>query len=240
MLVNRMKIEEKIIVALDLETSDEAMELVKKLKGHAKFFKIGLGLLGRGGLKLAKELKQKNNYIFLDFKLFDIQNTVEKAVKSISSLGVDYITVHGDPQVVRAAVMGRETNKTKILAVSFLTSLDRKDLDQNLIKDGELSSLVEKRAEIAIKAGADGVIASPRETILLRSNKTCSEKLIVTPGVRPKNAKLYDQKRVSTPSQAILDGTDHIVIGRPIYKSANPLESYLAIASEIANVKPKN
>ena len=126
------------------------------------------------------------------------------------------------------------------MAVTFLTSLDRKDLDQNLIKHGELHVLIEKRAEIAIKAGADGIIASPQETKLLRNNKTCSKKLIVTPGVRPKNAKLYDQKRVSTPSQAILNGTDHIVIGRPIYKSDNPLESYLSIASEIAEARSKN
>ena len=235
-----MKIEEKIIVALGLETSDEAMELVRKLEGHAKFFKIGLGLLAKGGLDLARELKRKNKHIFLDFKLFDIQSTVEKAVKNISSIGVDFLTVHGDPQVVRAAVMGRETDKTKILAVTFLTSLDRKDLDQNLIKVGELPSLVEKRAEIAVRAGADGVISSPQEIKLLRKNKICAKKLIVTPGVRPKNAKLYDQKRVSTPSTAILDGSDHIVIGRPIYKSDNPLESYLSIASEIAGVKSKN
>ena len=131
----------------------------------------------------------------MDLKLFDIHNTIERAVKNFSSLGIDFITVHGDPQVVRAAVMGRETKKTKILAVTFLTSLDRKDLDQNLIEYGELPILVEKRAEIAVKAGADGVIASPQETNLLRNNKTCSKKLIVTPGVRPKNAKLFDQKR---------------------------------------------
>ena len=118
-----MRIEEKIIVALDLETSDEAMEIVRKLEGHAKFFKIGLGLLAKGGLDLARELKQKNKHIFLDLKLFDIQNTIEKALKNISSMGVDFITVHGDPQVVRAAVVGRETNKTKILAVTFLTFL---------------------------------------------------------------------------------------------------------------------
>ena len=235
-----MRSEEKIIVALDLETSDEAMEIVHKLEGHANFFKIGLGLLAKGGLDLVRELKKKNKYIFLDLKLFDIQNTIERAVKNFSSLGIDFITVHGDPQVVRAAVMGREAKKTKILAVTFLTSLDRKDLDQNLIEYGELPILVEKRAEIAVRAGADGVISSPQEIKLLRNNKICAKKLIVTPGVRPKNAKLYDQKRVSTPSKAILDGTDHIVIGRPIYKSDNPLESYLSIASEIGDVKSKN
>ncbi len=235
-----MKIEEKIIVALDLETSDDAMDIVLKLEGHANFFKIGLGLLAKGGLDLAMELKKKNKSIFLDLKLFDIQNTIEKAVKSLSSLGVDFITVHGDPQVVRAAIMGREKPETKILAVTFLTSLDRKDLDQNLIKYGKLPNLVEKRAEIAVRAGADGIIASPQEIKLLRKNATCSKKLIVTPGVRPKNAKLYDQKRVSTPSQAIIDGANHIVVGRPIYKSKNPLESYLSIASEIADVKSKN
>ena len=240
MLIKNLRSEEKIIVALDLETSDEAMEIVRKLEGHANFFKIGLGLLAKGGLDLVRELKKKNKYIFLDLKLFDIQNTIEKAVKNFSFLGVDFITVHGDPQVVRAAVMGKETKETKILAVTFLTSLDRKDLDQNLIKHGELPILVEKRAEIAVRAGADGVIASPQEIKLLRNNKTCSKKLIVTPGVRPKNAKLYDQKRVSTPSQAILNGTDHIVIGRPIYKSDNPLESYLSIASEIAEASSKN
>ena len=127
------KSEEKIIVALDLDNCDMAMELVNKLEGHAKFFKIGLGLLAKGGLDLAIELKKKDKFVFLDLKLFDIENTIKKAVKEISTLGVDFITVHGDPQVVKAAVLGRKTNDTQILAVTFLTSLDRRDLDQNLI-----------------------------------------------------------------------------------------------------------
>ena len=232
-----MRNEEKIIVALDLDNCDMAMELVNKLEGHAKFFKIGLGLLAKGGLDLAIELKKKDKFVFLDLKLFDIENTIKKAVKEISALGVDFITVHGDPQVVKAAVLGRETNKTQILAVTFLTSLDRKDLDQNLIKSGKLTTLLEKRAEIAINAGADGVIASPQEISLLRKNTLCSEKLIVTPGIRPKNTKSFDQKRISTPAQAVLDGTDHMVIGRPIYQSNDPLGSFLSISNEIKKVK---
>ena len=214
-----------------------AMELVNKLEGHANFFKIGLGLLAKGGLDLAIELKKKDKFVFLDLKLFDIENTIKKAVKEISTLGVDFITVHGDPQVVKAAVLGRKTNDTQILAVTFLTSLDRRDLDQNLIKSGKLTTLLEKRAEIAINAGADGVIASPQEIKLLRKNTLCSGKLIVTPGIRPKNAKSFDQKRISTPAQAVLDGTDHLVIGRPIYQSNDPLGSFLSIADEIKKVK---
>jgi orotidine-5'-phosphate decarboxylase len=227
----------KLIVALDLHTSEMAMDLVYKLEGHANFFKIGLGLIAKGGLDLAMDLKRKGKSVFLDLKLFDIESTIERAVSEITNTGVDFITVHGDPQVIKAAVSGRENKKTKILAVTFLTSLNRRDLDQSLIKAGELSNLVLERAEIAITAGADGVIASPQEISLLRQSKICSKHLIITPGIRPKDTNTFDQKRASTPSKAISAGADYLVIGRPIYQSTNPLGSFISIANEVNKVE---
>ena len=132
------------------------------MDGHANFFKIGLGLIGKGGLELALQMKKQGLHIFLDLKLFDISNTIKNAVSGLCEAKFDFLTVQGDPQVIKAAVEGRGKVLLKILAVTFLTSLNRKDLDQNLIIPGEIETLVCSRAEKAILAGADGVIASPR------------------------------------------------------------------------------
>ena len=180
-----MSTRDKIIVALDFESCDKALALVESLDGYANFFKIGLGLIGRGGLELACELKKRGLHVFLDLKLFDISNTIEKAVSGLCQAEFDFLTVQGDPQVVSAAVKGRGASNTKILAVTFLTSLDRNDLDENMIKPGAIEDLAVSRAEKAILAGADGVIASPKELTLLRKNPHCLIKIIVTPGIRP-------------------------------------------------------
>ena len=123
----------------------------------------------------------------------------------------------------------------KILAVTILTSLDRADLDNALIKSGNITDLVQERAGRAFDAGADGVIASPQEAALIRALPEAAGKLIVTPGVRPVGAALGDQKRVATPAQAIADGADHIVVGRPVWQAADPRAAALAITAEIAN-----
>ena len=154
-----MSTKDKIIVALDVDSCDKARSIVKRLDGHANFFKIGLGLIGKGGLELALQMKKQGLHIFLDLKLFDISNTIKNAVSGLCEAKFDFLTVQGDPQVIKAAVEGRGTSITKILAVTFLTSLNRKDLHQNLIIPGEIETLVCSRAEKAILAGADGVIA---------------------------------------------------------------------------------
>ena len=229
-----MSTKDKIIVALDVKSCDRALSLVESLDGHANFFKIGLGLIGKGGLELASKLKKKGLHIFLDLKLFDISNTIEAALSGLCEAKFDFITVQGDPQVVKAAVKGRGANATKILAVTFLTSLDREDLDQNMIKPGVIEALAVSRAEKAILAGADGVIASPKELALIRKNPFCAKKIIVTPGIRPTRSAINDQKRVATPFEALRNGASYLVIGRPICQAKNPLAAYKEIKSEIS------
>lgn len=226
--------DDRLIVALDAPNIIAGMDIVNKLGATVSFYKIGLGMLTGGGLALADELKQEHNKrIFLDLKLFDIGATVEAAVKGIAKYELDFLTVHGDPNVVKAAKEGASVSNLKILAVTILTSLDREDLDANLYKPGNTNDLVVERADLAFQAGADGVIASPLESKKIRDLKSSAGKLIVTPGVRPKGADLGDQKRISTPGEAIKNGSNHIVVGRPIIQSANPKMAAHNILAEI-------
>ena len=229
-----MRTKDKIIVALDVDNCDKARSIVESLDGHANFFKIGLGLIGKGGLELALEMKKQGLHVFLDLKLFDISNTIENAVRGLREAEFDFLTVQGDPQVVKAAVKGRGAYGMKILAVTFLTSLDRDDLDQNMIKPGAIEDLAVSRAEKAILAGADGVIASPKELTLLRKNRHCTKKIIVTPGIRPTKSATNDQKRVATPHEALKNGASYLVIGRPISQAKDPLAVYEEIKTEIS------
>ena len=215
--------DDRLIVALDLPDALAGLELAQKLGDSVSFYKIGLGMLTGGGLALARELKdQMGKRIFLDMKLFDISNTIQAAVRGLAAQQLDFLTVHGDPHVVRAAQEGKGGSDMKILAVTILTSLDRGDLDAGLIRPGDLGALVLERAARALEAGADGVIASPREAAAIRALPEAAGKLIVTPGVRPAGADKGDQKRVATPAEALRAGADHIVVGRPIHQSPDP------------------
>lgn len=227
--------DDRLIVALDVPNLLQGMEIAKILGDSVSFYKIGLGMLTGGGLALANELKQEHGKrIFLDMKLFDIGATVQAAVRGLVQYDLDFLTVHGDPQVVAAAAMGKGASQTKILAVTILTSLDRNDLDANLIKAGDLAELTIERAARALEAGADGVISSPQEAARIRALPQAAGKLIVTPGVRPMGADVGDQKRVATPAQALSDGADHIVVGRPIWAAADPRAAALSVLQEIA------
>jgi len=229
--------DDRLIVALDVPNALAGLKLAEQLGGAVGFYKIGLGMLTGGGLALANELKAEHGKrIFLDMKLFDIGATVEKAVAGLARLGLDFLTVHGDPQVVRAAVAGRGDAPTKILAVTILTSLDRGDLDQMLIQPGAIEDLTVERARRALNAGADGLIASPQEAARIRALPEATNRLIVTPGVRPAGAALGDQKRVATPAAALAEGADHLVIGRPIWAAQDPRAAAEAIQAEIAGV----
>ncbi|MDE3123593.1 MAG: orotidine-5'-phosphate decarboxylase, partial [Paracoccaceae bacterium] len=159
--------------------------------------------------------------------------TIEAAVRGIAQYDLDFLTVQGDPQVVRAAKEGAAGKPLKILAVTVLTSLDRADLDANLIRPGTVAEIALERAARAFEAGADGVIASPHEAAAIRALPNAGGRLIVTPGVRPAGAALGDQKRVATPAQAIGDGADHIVVGRPIWKADNPRAAAQAVTAEL-------
>ena len=230
--------DDRLIVAMDVPNALAGLKLAEQLGDAVSFYKIGLGMLTGGGLALANELKQEHGKrIFLDMKLFDIGATVENAVRGLAQFDLDFLTVHGDPYVVRAAKEGAAGKDLKILAVTILTSLDRQDLDGALIKEGAVQDLVLERAGNAFAAGADGVIASPQEAALIRALPEAAGKLIVTPGVRPAGADLGDQKRVATPANAIADGADHIVVGRPIWKADSPRAAAEAILAELASAR---
>ena len=233
--------DDQLIVALDLPNALDALRVADQIGDAASFYKIGLGMLTGGGLAVANELKSEHGKrIFLDMKLFDIGATVEAAVRGIAQFNLDFLTVHGDPHVVRAAREGAGGSETKILAVTILTSLDRADLDEAMILPGRIPDIVIDRAARALTAGADGVICSPQEAAMIRALPEADGKLIVTPGVRPRGAETDDQKRIATPAQAIADGADHIVVGRPVWQAADPRAAAQAIQAEIATAWQTN
>ncbi|MBR3370145.1 MAG: orotidine-5'-phosphate decarboxylase [Rhodobacteraceae bacterium] len=229
-----MTSDDRLIVALDVPNALAGLELARQLGNTVSFYKIGLGMLTGGGLALANELKQEHGKrIFLDMKFFDIGATVTAAVRGIAQYDLDFLTVHGDPHVVRAAKEGAGGSSLKILGVTVLTSLDRGDLDAGMIRPGDITEITLERAARALAAGADGVIASPQEAAAIRALPEAAGKLIVTPGVRPAGAELGDQKRVATPARALGDGADHIVVGRPVWQAQDPAGAVRAILREI-------
>ena len=227
--------DDRLIVALDVPNAMQGLALAERLGDSVSFYKIGLGMLTGGGLALANELKDEHDKrIFLDMKLFDIGATIEAAVRGLAQFNHDFLTVHGDPHVVRAAKEGAANSDMKILAVTVLTSLDRDDLDAAQIKPGAIADLVVERAGRAFEAGADGVIASPHEAAMIRALPEALGRLIVTPGVRPAGAAFGDQKRVMTPGKALEQGADHVVVGRPIHHAADPRAAVHEILAEFA------
>ncbi len=224
--------DDRLIVALDVPHAPAGLALADRLGDAVSFYKIGLGMLTTGGLALARDLKdERGKRVFLDLKLYDIGATVEAAVRGLSAFGLDFLTVHGDPQVVRAAAAAK--GDTKILAVTVLTSLDRADLDAGQIRPGTVAEIALARAAAAFDAGADGVIASAQEAAAIRALPQAAGRLIVTPGIRPAGADPGDQKRIVTPEAAIRAGADHIVVGRPVWAAPDPAAAARAIAASL-------
>lgn len=223
---------DKLIVALDLPEVPAAKALAERLDGAACFFKIGLQLLPIGGMDLAIALKDRGSKIFLDFKFHDIPATVEKATRTVTRAKADYLTVHAEPAVMRAAVAGRGDDPyLKILGVTVLTSYDDAMLAEMGYAYGA-RDLVLRRVEQAIQCGVDGVIASPHEAAEIRER--FGDRIeIVTPGVRPVWSGKDDQARVATPAEAISNGATRIVVGRPVNAAADPHEAALRIQDEI-------
>ena len=223
---------DRLIVALDVPDAAAARALVAKLGDSVTFYKIGLELLFGGGLTLASELKADGKHVFLDMKLLDIGNTVEKAAAQIAGLGLDFLTVHGhDRKTMDAAVKGRGAGKLKLLAVTVLTNLEAADLAEQGIALSP-RELVLKRARMAAEAGFDGVIASGAEAAAVRAISPPGF-LIVTPGIRPAGSAAGDQARVTTPGQAIRDGASHLVVGRPITGAGDPRAAAEAVVREM-------
>lgn len=230
-----MQTDDRLIVALDVPNVLDGLALARQLGDAVGFYKIGLGMLTGGGLALANELKQEHGKrVFLDLKLFDIGATITAAVRGIAQYDLDFLTVQGDPHVVAAAREGARDSATRILAVTVLTSLDRGDLDANLMAPGTVAEIAVERARRAFVAGAHGVIASPHEAALIRALPEAAGRLIVTPGVRPAGSAANDQKRIMTPAEAIRAGADHIVVGRPVWAARNPRDAAEAILADIS------
>lgn len=226
--------QDKLIVALDFPSHAEARTLVHDLGDTVSFYKIGLELLFSGGLELARELKAGGKRVFLDMKFLDIGNTVERAVSTAAGLGVDFLTIHGhDSKTLAAAVKGRGGAPLKLLAVTVLTSLDAADLAEQGIASSP-AELVLKRAKLAQAAGVDGVIASGQEAGAVRA-AVGADFLIVTPGIRLPGGSAGDQKRITTPEDALQAGANHLVVGRPITAAADPKAAAAAFLAHIGN-----
>ena len=230
-----MAADPRLITALDVPTVAEARALVERLGDAAGFYKIGLELLAGEGMALARELKGSGRRVFCDWKLHDIGNQVGRATAVLAASGAcDLLTVHGEPQVMAAAVKGRGASPMKLLAVTVLTSLDDEDLEEMGYARG-VTDTVGLRVRQALDAGCDGVISSPREAALARRIGGPGF-LVVTPGVRPSGAALDDQARSASPEAALRAGASHLVVGRPIIAAPDPRKAALAIAEEMAGV----
>jgi len=224
----------RLIVALDVPTTDQAWSIVEAVGDAVSFYKIGLQLLPVGGMDLCRRLKGAGKDVFLDFKLHDIPATVEKATRSITAGGADLLTVHAEPPVMRAAVAGREGSSLRILGVTVLTSYDDAMLAEMGYAYGA-RDLVLRRVEQALEAGVDGVVASAHEATEIRE-RFGDDFLIVTPGIRPAGADIGDQKRVATPASALAQGATHLVVGRPVNAAENPAAAARAIVEEMSGV----
>jgi orotidine-5'-phosphate decarboxylase len=225
-------IRDRLIVALDMGSVDEARALVTRIGDAATFYNIGYRLGDAGGLSFAERLAGEGKKVFLDLKLHDIGNTVREGVESIARLGATFLTVHAYPQTMRAAVEGRGDSGLKILAVTVLTSYDQTDVAEACYA-GSVVDLVETKSAQARDIGIDGIVCAAVEAERVR-RVVGPSRLIVTPGVRPAGADHGDQKRVVTPAQARAAGVDHVVVGRPITHAADPRAVAQAIVADLA------
>ncbi len=223
---------ERLIVALDLPDVETASAMVNRLDGVTNFFKVGLSLqLAVGVEDLIKSLLDDHKKLFLDYKYYDIPETLTKAVSQAARRGVTFLTIHGSSDLIKAAVKGRGDTGMKLFTVTVLTSWDQSDLLEMGYSRHTVEELVLFRAKMALDAGCDGVIASGREA---KAIKDISQKLlVVTPGIRPDGHQEDDQKRRMTPTDAILAGADYLVIGRPIMDAADPLAAAKKILAEM-------
>ena len=224
---------ERIIFALDFADPELAGQWVRKLDSQLKFFKVGLQLFLAGGWPVVDEIIRRGNKVMLDLKFFDIPETVHLAVQQVRNRGVSFATIHGNRPIIEAAVA--EKTDMKVLAVTVLTSFDESDMAE-MGFTGSVRDLVLIRARKALELGCDGVVSSALEAAPLR-DALGKNFLVVTPGIRPglnRDVEKDDQKRVATAMQAIIDGADHVVIGRPISTAPDPVAAVAAIQEEIA------
>jgi len=223
---------DRLIVALDLPSVELATAMVRRLGDSVSFYKIGMELIYAGGLPLVERLVGEGKQVFVDLKLLDIPNTVERAAHRIARLGATFLTVHAYPQSMTAARAGVVGSGLKLLGVTVMTSLDDQDLAAAGYALG-VKELVTRRALQAKEAGFHGLILSPEETQFIRG-LVGPQMLLVTPGIRPAGSATGDQKRIMTPALAIAAGADYLVVGRPITAAADPAAAADSIVADIA------
>ncbi|WP_309744648.1 orotidine-5'-phosphate decarboxylase [Chamaesiphon sp. OTE_20_metabat_361] len=227
---------ERLIFALDVDNSDRAREIVTQLDDAVIFYKLGLEMfLGGKYFETIEWLLSRDKKIFVDLKFFDVPQTVGAAVKQLTNRGISFVTVHGNDEILKAAV--REKQDLQILAVTVLTSLDRGDLN-DLGFECDPDALVLSRAKRALQIGCDGVISSGREAKALRASLDANF-LVVTPGIRPvenTEEQSDDQKRTVDVKTAFMNGADYIVVGRPIKSTPDPYAAASAIQQTIAEI----
>jgi orotidine-5'-phosphate decarboxylase len=222
---------ERLIIALDVASVEEAKQLVSRIGEAGIFYKIGMELVYAGGLPLVQQLVGEGKKVFLDLKLHDIPNTVERATARIARLGASFLTIHAYPQTMKAAVAGAAGSSLELLGVTVLTSMNDKDLVEAGYASGVETTVVH-RARQAKARGVAGLVLSPHEVRMVRG--VIGQRLIlVTPGIRPQGTGTGDQKRVMTPAEAIAAGADHIVVGRPVSEADDPRAAAMSIIAEI-------
>ena len=218
-----------------MNSAAEALQLIEKIGPAANFYKVGLELYAAAGMEFVSQLGSFGKNVFLDLKLYDIGETVKRATHAICRSGnLAFLTVHGSRAIMRAAVEGRGGSRTKLLAVTVLTSFDQEDL-ADLGYPARVSDLVELRVRKAMESGIDGVVCSPLEVARVREIGG-PNLIVVVPGVRSEGASPGDQKRVATPGEAIRNGADYLVIGRQVTRAAEPQVAYREILTEISTL----
>ena len=226
---------EKLIVALDFWTIEEAETLVVELGDEVTFYKVGIGLQLIGGDIFAKKLLNEGKRVFLDYKWYDIEETIKNAVAQAAKIGISFLSLHGVNGILKGAVQGRGTSNLKILCVTVLTSMDAEDIQEmGYPPTMTVEELVIHRAVKAMEIGVDGVIASALEASKIKSLSS-GKLMVVSPAIRPLDSPADDQKRIATPSMAIKAGADYLVIGRPITEAHNPREAAHKIIVEMAD-----
>jgi len=220
-----------VIVALDVATKAEARSLMAALGDSATFYKVGLELYTGVGMDFVRDLKSEGHSVFLDLKLYDIGETVKRAVAQVARAGADFVSIHGSRAIMEAAVAGRGDGPLQLLAITVLTSFDENDLRQ-MGYTCTVTELVELRVRNAVETGVDGIVCSPLEVARVRALAGPNTTL-VTPGVRSAGAAAGDQKRVATPAEAIANGANYLVIGRQVTRAADPRGEMLRILEEI-------
>ncbi len=234
---------ERIILALDVADFDDAMSIVKKFKDHIDIFKVGSELFTAVGPKIIEEINSMGKKVFLDLKYHDIPNTVSKTASVVSKLGVFMFNVHtlGGFEMMKQTAetlttisLKNNIPRPRLLGVTILTSIDQKTLTDELGIGQRMKAQVKHLAGLALKAGLDGVVASPGDIEIIRSH--CGKEfLIVTPGIRPPWASMDDQKRTMTPKEALNLGADYIVIGRAVLTQSDPVKALERIIGEIGS-----